>query len=264
MHFIPGRRHAMRSLGLGLTAGMATLAAGPTSTRAAATPSLLPIGARSLRELTARLSAAPRRRGFKTVPLVLTRDDQWDHEALSEVLAYQPATKQAWDMTDIAGPWLNLMRNALNAQVWSFHHPDFLVVAECHGTAQLALYDQPMWDKYQLGLLTGGKFKTNTLLLPRPAEALDPVDFENPAGPFSSADNSIPALMARGGVFMSCHNAIWEQAAALIKRDVNPDRLSHEALAAELTNHLIPDVILTPGAVGTLPELQRAGFHYIA
>ena len=68
--------------------------------------------------------------------------------------------------------------------------------------------------------------------------------------------------MRRGVVFMACHNAILEQAAGLIKADVNPDKLSHDALAAELTNHLLPDVILTPGAVGTLPELQRAGFFY--
>ena len=69
--------------------------------------------------------------------------------------------------------------------------------------------------------------------------------------------------MARGVVFMSCHNAIWEQSAALLKQGINPDGLSHEALAAELTNHLVPGVVLTPGAVGTMPELQRAGFHYI-
>jgi hypothetical protein len=68
--------------------------------------------------------------------------------------------------------------------------------------------------------------------------------------------------MRRGVAFMACHNAIWEQAAALLKADVNPDKLSHETLAAELTNHLIPGVVLTPGAVGTLPELQLAGFHY--
>ncbi len=70
--------------------------------------------------------------------------------------------------------------------------------------------------------------------------------------------------MRRGVVFMSCHNAIWEEAAVLLKSGVNPDKLSQEALAAELTNHLIPGVVLTPGAVGTLPELQQAGFHYIA
>jgi hypothetical protein len=42
----------------------------------------------------------------------------------------------------------------------------------------------------------------------------------------------------------------------------NPDHLSTDAVTAELTNHLIPDVVLTPGVVGTLVELQRAGFAY--
>ena len=83
-----------------------------------------------------------------------------------------------------------------------------------------------------------------------------------PAGPFSGDDNSIPALMRRGVVFLSCHNAIWEQAAALIKVGINPDKLSHAALAAELTNHLVDGVVLIPGAAGTLPELQQVGFHY--
>jgi hypothetical protein len=43
---------------------------------------------------------------------------------------------------------------------------------------------------------------------------------------------------------------------------VNPDKLSHEALAAELTNQLIDGAVLTPGMVGTIPELQQGGFHY--
>jgi intracellular sulfur oxidation DsrE/DsrF family protein len=209
-----------------------------------------------------RLTHAPRRRDYKTVPMILTSPDQWDHEALSEVIAYKPTPKQAWDNTDIASPWLNLMRNSLNVQIWSFKHPEFLAVSATHGTAHLALYDQATWDKYQLTKLAGNNFKTNTLIEEKKAQSTDPVNYEDPAGAFSPEDNSIPALMKRGVVFMSCHNAIWEQAAGLIKADVNPDKLSHEALAAELTNHLIPGVILTPGAVGTLPELQQAGFYY--
>jgi hypothetical protein len=255
-----GRRNAL--LALGATAGAMTLGSAARSAEGATVP-LIPAGAASLRDLAHRLAHAPRRREFKTVPMILTEPEQWDFEALNEILAYAPATKQAWDMTDMGGPWLNLMRNALNSQVWAFKHPDFLVVAACHSTAQLALYDQSMWDKYQLTRLAGAKFTTNTLLESLPAEASDPANFEDPAGAFSPADNSIPALMRRGVVFLSCHNAIWEQAEALLKADVNPDRLSHEALAAELTNHLIPGVVLTPGAVGTLPELQHAGFHYI-
>ena len=192
--------------------------------------------------------------------MILNHQEQWDQEALTEVLSYGPAPRQLWDNTDIGGPWLNLMRNALNSQIWSFKHPDFLAVSVTHGTAQLALYDQAMWDKYQLTRLAGDDFKTNTLFIEGKAAAS--ANYEDPAGPFSGEDNSIPTLMRRGAVFMSCHNAIWEQAAALMKLDINPDKLAHAELAAELTNHLVDGAVLIPGAAGTLPELQRVGFHY--
>jgi hypothetical protein len=233
MTIITGRRAALQTFGVGMVAGAAGLATAGSGTAQAALPSALtPSGARELNALMERLAKAPRRRDFKTVPMILTNPQQWDHQALSEVLAYKPAPKQAWDNTDIASPWLNMMRNALNAQIWSFKHPNFLAVSTTHGTAHLALYDQATWDKYQLTKLAGEKFKTNTLIEDPKAESTDPATFENPEGAFSPADNSIPALMRRGVVFMACHNAIWEQAAALIKADVNPERLSHEALAA--------------------------------
>jgi hypothetical protein len=263
MTIIAGRRAALQTFGLGMAAGAIRLAAAGSTNAQAAVPSVLtPPGAAQLNELVERLAKAPRRRDFKTVPMILTNREQWDHEALSEVLAYKPVPRQAWDNTDIAGPWLNLMRNALNVQIWLFKHLDFLAVSSTHGSAQLALYDQAMWEKYQLTKLAGDRFKTNTLIADQKADSSDPPNFQDPAGVFSPADNSIPALMRRGVVFMSCHNAIWEQAAALIKLDVNPDKLSHEALAAELTNYLIPGTVLIPGAVGTMPELHQAGFHY--
>ncbi len=62
---------------------------------------------------------------------------------------------------------------------------------------------------------------------------------------------------------MGCHNAIWELTAKLQEKGINPDHLSHEAMAAELTNHLIDGVVLTPGIVGTIPELQQTGFRYV-
>jgi hypothetical protein len=260
---ITGRRAALQTFSLGIAAGtIGLVGAAPYVAQAATSALLTPPGARELNALMRRLANAPRRRDFKAVPMILTNPTQWDHEALSEVIGYRPAEKQVWDNTDIDALWLNLMRNALNTQVWSFRHPDFLAVSVTHGAAHLALYDQATWDKYQLTRFAGDKFKTNTLIEDRKAESVDPANFEDPMGVFSAADNSIPALMRRGVVFMSCHNAIFEQAAALIKMDVNPDKLSHEALAAELTNHLIPGSVLIPGATGTLPELQQAGFHY--
>jgi hypothetical protein len=262
MKMITGRRSLLRAFGL--TAAMGAIGA----TSAAAKPAaatvgsiLTPAGAH-LDALRQRLAQAPRRRDFKTVPMILNNPEQWDREALAEVLSYRPAPKQAWDSTDIGIPWLNLIRNTLNTQIWSFRHPDFLAVSVTHGTAHLALYDQVTWDKYQLTRLAGPNFTTNTLIVEQKAAAADPANYEDPAGVFSSQDNSIPALMRRGVVFMCCHNAIWEQGAALIKAGVNPDKLSHAALAAELTNHLVDGVVLIPGAGGTMLELQQAGFHY--
>jgi len=263
MTITTGRRAAIQTLGLGIAASAIGLVMErTTSARAALSSALTPQGAGQLNALMQRLAKAPRRRDFKSVPMILTNPEQWDHEALSEILAYKPVPRQAWDSTDIAGPWLNLIRNALNAEIWSFRHPDFLTVSVTHGTANLALFDHAMWDKYQLTKFAGDKFKTNTLMESRKAESADPAHFEDPAGAFSPEDNSIPALMRRGVVFMSCHNAIWEQAAALIRADVNPDKLSHEALAAELTNHLVAGAVLIPGAAATMPELQQVGFHY--
>jgi hypothetical protein len=260
---ITGRRTAIKSLGLGIASSAIGLAIERTATaQAALSSALTPQDAGQLNALMQQLANAPRRRAHKSAPMILTNPEQWDHEALSEILAYKPIPKQAWDSTDIGGPWLNLIRNALNAEIWSFKHPDFLAVSVTHGTANLALFDQATWDKYQFTKLAGEKFKTNTLIEHQKAESADPAHFEDPAGAFSPADNSVAALMRRGVVFMSCHNAIWELAAVLIKADVNPDKLSHEALAADLTNHLVAGVVLIPGASATMPELQQAGFHY--
>ncbi len=257
-----GRRSALMTMGLGVVAGATGFAMSDDAVASAAELSLVPPEAKPLEELAARLSGAPRRRDFKTVPMILNDPDQWDHAALSEVIAYPGAPKQVWDNTGIASPWLNVMRNALNAQVWSFGHPNFLVVSATHGTAHLALFGPAMWEKYQLAKLTGGEFRSNTLVAEQKAAAADPKDYENPEGVFSPHDNSIPALRQRGVVFLACHNAIWELAENLMATGVNPDALSHDALAAELTNHLIADVVLTPGIAGTLAELQRAGFNY--
>jgi hypothetical protein len=255
------RRTVMKTLVTALAIGTTDLLV--TSARAEAPLRLnLPRGATSLAGLTDRLANAPRRRDFKTVPMILDNPDQWDAQALSEVLAYKPTAKQAWDNTDVAGSWLGVMRNSLNTQVWSFRHPDFLVVSATHGTAQFALYDQEMWDKYGLAKLADKSLEKNSLIVDRPAAAADPTNYEDPAGIYSSQNISIPALQRRGVIFMSCHNAIWEHATRLHDSGANPDKLAVDGLAAELTNHLIPGAVLIPGAAGTLPELQRAGFQY--
>jgi hypothetical protein len=214
-----------------------------------------------LRSLLERLAKAPRRRDFQTIAMILDTADLWDAEALDAIIAYRGSLKQLWDNTEISGAWLNLMRNSLNVQVFSFRNPDFLEVSATHGSAQLALYDEEMWEKYQLTTIAGGDFKTNTLVEVKdvPSEI---AGHEDPKSVFGPPGNTIPALQRRGVVFLACHNAIWEHSAKLLEKGINPDRLSHQAIAAELTNHLIEGVVLTPGISGTIPKLQEAGFHY--
>jgi hypothetical protein len=193
--------------------------------------------------------------------MILDTADLWDAQPLDAVIAYRGSMKQLWDNTEISGAWLNLMRNSLNVQVFSFRNPDFLEVSATHGSAQLALYDEEMWEKYQLTTIAGGDFKTNPLVEVKdvPSEI---AAHEDPNSVFGPPGNTIPALQRRGVVFLACHNAIWEHSAKLLEKGINPDRLSHQAIAAELTNHLIEGVVLTPGISGTIPKLQEAGFHY--
>ncbi len=256
------RRAALRSLGLAAAGLTAMVAISARAAAQPAVPDLVAPGATRLAALKARLANAPRRRDFRTVPMILDDPRLWDHEALNEVIAYQGGPRQVWDNTDLDGGWLNLMRNAMNAQIWSYKHPDFIAVSATHGPAQLALFDQGAWDKYQFAKL-GGKMTSNTLLQ-RVETAEADKDHQSDTGAYSGADNTVVALMDRGAVFLACHLAIWELSGKLIKQDVNPDHMSHEAMAADLTNRLAPGVILTPGMVATIPELQQAGYHYIA
>jgi hypothetical protein len=246
-------------LSVGLVAsGLAQAGAANAATDAA----LEPRGASNLHDLLQTLGGIPRRRDFKTRPMIPDNPDVWDAAALNAVLAYQGGPKQAWDNTDLTGAWLNAMRNSLNSQIWGFKQPNFLCVSATHGPAQLALYDQDAWDKYQLAKLAGGDVARNTFIIAPPASTHDPRDFQWPEGVFSSKDNSIVVLQRRGVVFMACHNAIWEHAERLSAAGQNPDHLPLDRIAAELANHLIPDVVLTPGAVATLVNLQQAGFAY--
>jgi hypothetical protein len=247
------------------TVGAAAATSGAAETPALDVPGALEGGAAAnLRQLTAALAAAPRRRDFKTVPMILDHPRQWDSAALELLLHYRGGPKQVWDNTDIASPWLNLMRNAMNAQVWSYRQPDFLAVSATHGTCHLALFDEVMWDKYDFPAMIKNQFKRNIFLTVPPAvRGKNAGDFNDPHGLFSPAANCIPLLVERGAVFLACHNMIWEFSHALIAKGHNPDHLNHERLAADLTNHLIPGAILTPGIVATIPLLEAAGYRYI-
>ncbi|HLH77019.1 MAG TPA: hypothetical protein VKV28_09470 [Candidatus Binataceae bacterium] len=263
MSVVGQRRELLKSLGIAVAASVVGLTAGHEKAQAAGAPALLPHGATSLRELSIRLERAPRRRDFKSVPMILRDPSQWDSRALMELAAYRSGPKQCWSNSNYASHWLTVMRNTLNTEVFSYRHPDFLCVSGTHGTAHLALEDEAMWEKYRLGrLIPGGKVHDNALGRPTPPTIA--MEVEAADGIYSERGETVPVLQRRGVVFMCCHNIIWALSGRLIAMGSNPDHLSQPALAAELTNHLLPGVILTPGVAAAIMELQNAGFAYAA
>ena len=118
MNVVTGRRSLLKTSALtpASASGLVSVRAG--SAAATVDPGVTPPPSTHLDGLKKRLALAHRRRDFKTVPLILSHQEQWDHEALTEVLSYQPAPRQAWDNSDIGGSWLYLMRSALNSQIW--------------------------------------------------------------------------------------------------------------------------------------------------
>jgi hypothetical protein len=166
MKFNAERRGALTSFGAGVIASWLSESG---SVNAALPVTLAPDNAKNLRELLRMLAGIPRRRDFKTVPMILDDPDLWDAASIAAVLAYTGGPKQAWDNTDLAGSWLNGMRNSMNVQIWSFKQPNFLCVSATHGLAHLALFDQDMWDKYQLAKWAGGNITRNAFVLAPPA-----------------------------------------------------------------------------------------------
>src|ERR1700747_134622 len=117
MKIITGRRDVLGTFALTVATGAIGLAsAGAKPAAATVESALTPPGATHLEALKKRLAQAPRRRDFKTVPMILNNTGQWDHAAPTEMISYMPVPKQAWDSIDIGIPWLSLIRNTLNTE----------------------------------------------------------------------------------------------------------------------------------------------------
>jgi intracellular sulfur oxidation DsrE/DsrF family protein len=250
------RRAAFRALGQGTLAVSLT---GTLASQAVAEVAPALSGPGALSGLSHTLAALPRRRNFQTVPFLLNDKGLWDHEAADALLAYG-APRQMWEATELAAPWLSLMRESVNSQINSFGHKDFLAVAAVHGNAHLALFTQAAWDKYTLAAKTNGKFTSNTFIIERPEVSPDD-DIENLDGFYGPNNNNIVTLQWRGMVFVACHDSIHA-----IARGLHADRefsgMSANEIAADLTNSLLPGLILVPSMVAFIAELQRAGYSY--
>jgi hypothetical protein len=103
-----------RPFGLGRVAIIAEV-----TDRGAADVTLQPASAKNLREFSNRLAELPRRRDYKTVPMIADKPDLWNKAALDLVMNHNGGLRQAWEHTDLNGGWLNGMRKTLNGQLYA-------------------------------------------------------------------------------------------------------------------------------------------------
>jgi hypothetical protein len=255
------RRALVKAIGQCAAIVTATSVIPAIASGAAGLPPAPVASGQSLKGLMERLAAAPRRRTFETVPLIVREAGYWDHEAAAQLLSYTYDYTQVWDNDELGGAWLGLMRESMNGQVFAQRRPDFLAVSATHGLAHLALFSQSMWDKYQLARLTDGKAKSNSFIV-----ELDGVsvadDLEKPTGFYSPANNNIVSLQKRGAVFIACHDSI-HAIARMLHAEAGFAAVAPDKIAAELTNNLIAGVVLVPSVVAFLVDLQRSQFTYV-
>lgn len=259
MYETASRRHALGSIG-GTLAMLASSAA-----LAKATPTEPTGGIGTLARLTQQLRQIPRKRNFETVRFMLTDPAEWDSEAAKLLLSYSDRSKQVWENTEITASWPVLMREAINGEVFCHRHPEFLQIAAMHGLAHLALFNDDTWRRLRLDQLAGPQFASNTLIKEKPGVSRSD-DPQNVDGFYGPDNNNIVSLQKRGSVFVACHDSIYAISRRL-QQAAGPGTalggMPIGALAADLTNNLIPDCVLVPSVVAFLVELQKAGFTYV-
>ncbi|GAB6854872.1 transcriptional initiation protein Tat [Asaia astilbis] len=214
----------------------------------------------NLPELSRQLAALPRRRQFATIPRVLDHPDLWDDAAFEALVGFRGRRKMLGAGADLSGHWPVEAQNLINSEVFSFGHPDALLVMALWGEAQLALYDAAAWTRFDLARLVPAGETVSALQQPSTGSSRHHQDEQ---GAYGIAGRGIPALQARGVVFLACHNAIWSHAGRILALGGGSVGGSQEQIAAELTNHINPRAIVTPSALGAMAELQGSGFSRI-
>ena len=200
--------------------------------------------------------------------LVYQRTD-WKFKDFQQLVSSPARMKQVYDVSAVnGGKFLTSMKNCLNGLHFGFGiaKDQIQIVAGLHGAANMANFDDAIWEKYRIGETfkiddpeTGkpairNPFYRSTTAKDGHYASQDPNDDNS-----LFQDSSIEALRTRGVQFLSCHTASEEQAKLLIHRwklDVK-----REDIIKDLNAHTLPHVLVVPSMVASISVLQTEG-HY--
>jgi hypothetical protein len=187
----------------------------------------------------------------------------WHSEEFDK-LAHSPRRVKLALHTDTIGDGrlLRMPRNCLNGLHFGHGLPldQIQIVLALNGHANLINYSDEMWQKYRLGEFaplkdpkTGQPAVRNIFYTKKAQYTSD--DPSNDDSLYQ--DGSIQAQQGRGIQFISCHTAVEEAAAALVKQ--NNLSVSPEEVAKDFVAHALPGVIVVPALAAAMAILQSVG-----
>jgi hypothetical protein len=197
------------------------------------------------------------------------RAPEWKLSEFDKLVRDPAKIKQVHDVVPIAdGTFLNGIKNSLNGLQFGFGIPkeQIKVVGGLHGPANMANYDDYVWNNYQIGewlnvvdLVTGKPAVRNIFYNSKNSlkQLSGPVDPDDENSLYQ--DRSMQALQWRGVQFLSCHTALEEQARTLVRR--NQLSQSPEAVVEDMLAHTEPGILVVAGMSAALALLQAQG-HY--
>ncbi len=189
---------------------------------------------------------------------------QFDAARLARAVDKPADVRICFDASSMYPKLLGAVMNALNGYQFGYAiAPDRIAITVvAHGLANLLLYDDAAWQRYELGQTfgvrdPGGNLVTSNIFAPVGAGFTSTDDPNDQHGSYHRA--FIGSLQARGVVFTACNTALYEQAISL--SNAGSGKKSAQAIADDLRAHLIPGAILVPSGVATVGLLQYR-YHY--
>jgi intracellular sulfur oxidation DsrE/DsrF family protein len=170
--------------------------------------------------------------------------------------------RQVWEAVAFHPAIFNNMKNGLNGLHFGFGYAANRITMAFapHGPSSAYTYSEYVWQKYRIGEAFGLKdaagvtVASNSFLKP-------PAELDKTAGPDDPRsflqDKSVETLQTRGVVFLTCHTAVEEQAATLVKGGFAPAGMSASDVADDILTHLIPGTHVVPAMIGAIAVLQQ-------
>jgi hypothetical protein len=205
-------------------------------------------------------------RGIPGGTHAVERHADFDEQAFAALVGRPAEIRQVHEAVTFRPGVLGNLKNAFNGLQFGFGYaPDAISIAFAgHGPSAVYGYSDYLWRKYRLGEFfklgdaAGTPILSNVFL--KSTVGFDPhADPDDRKGSYQ--ETAIETLQRRGLIVLTCHTAVEEQAAAIVKAGFAPKEMSEKDVAADILTHLIPGAVVVPSMVATIAVLQ-ATYRY--